>query len=117
MFPLYATTLRFSSVLASTEPSLGISPASLSSSSGSGGGGGGGCFIDTVSQSMSKQGLWLAVLLIVGAAICCRRKAKGSGLRTRLRSGELRRGKLSAEIKKGVRWQKTEVGRQMKTGK
>ena len=52
--------------------SLGISPASLASSSGSGGGGGGGgCFIDTVSQSMSKQGLWLVVLLIIGVAISC----------------------------------------------
>jgi hypothetical protein len=71
VFPLYATTLRFSSVLASTEPSLGISPASLSSISGSGGGGGGGCFIDTVSQSMYKQGLWLVVLLIIGVAISC----------------------------------------------
>ena len=50
--------------------SLGISPAALASSSGSGGGGGGGgCFIDTVSQSMPKKGLWLVVLLIIGAAI------------------------------------------------
>jgi hypothetical protein len=49
--------------------SLGISPAALASSSGSGGGGGGGCFIDTVSQSMSKQGLWLILLLIIGMAI------------------------------------------------
>jgi hypothetical protein len=49
--------------------SLGISPASLASSSGSSGGGGGGCFIDTVSLSMSKQGLWLVVLLIIAVAI------------------------------------------------
>jgi len=50
--------------------SLGISPAALASSSGSGGGGGGGgCFIDTVSQSMCKQGLWLLVLLIIVIAV------------------------------------------------
>jgi hypothetical protein len=50
--------------------SLGISPASLASSSGSGdGGGGAGCFIDTVSQSMSKRGFWLVLLLIIGVAI------------------------------------------------
>ena len=53
--------------------SLGISPASLASSSGSdGGGGGGGCFIDTVSQSVSKQWILLLVLFIIGAAIGCR---------------------------------------------
>jgi hypothetical protein len=50
--------------------SLGISPSSLSSSSGSSGGGGGGCFIDAVSQSMSKQGLWLIVLFIIVFAVC-----------------------------------------------
>ena len=55
--------------------SLGISPASLASSSGSSGGGGGGCFIDTVSQSMSKQGLWLVVLLGIAVAIGIRRTA------------------------------------------
>jgi hypothetical protein len=55
--------------------SLGISPASIASSSGSGGGGGGGCFIDTVSQSVSKQWMLLLVLLIIGAAICCQRRA------------------------------------------
>jgi hypothetical protein len=49
--------------------SLGISPASIASSSGSGGGGGGGCFIDTVSHSFSKQGLWLVVLFIIAVAI------------------------------------------------
>jgi hypothetical protein len=49
--------------------SLGISPASLASSSGSGGGGGGGCFIDTVSQSVSKQGFWLVLLFIIGMTI------------------------------------------------
>jgi hypothetical protein len=66
--------------------SLGISPASLASSSGSGsGGGGGGCFIDTVSHSVSKQWIWLLVLFIIGVAISCQRRAKGSGLRTPLR--------------------------------
>jgi len=67
--------------------SLGISPAAMGSSSGSGGGGGsgGGCFIDTVSQSMSGQGLWLVVLLTVGLALCKRvqrfrvQRFKGSG--------------------------------------
>jgi hypothetical protein len=48
--------------------SLGISPAAIVSSSDSGGGGG-GCFIDTVSQPMSKQGLWLLVLLIIVIAV------------------------------------------------
>ncbi len=52
--------------------SLGISPAAIASSSGSGGG---GCFIDTVSQSIPKQGLWFVVLLGIGVAISCRRKA------------------------------------------
>jgi hypothetical protein len=52
---------------------LGISPASLASSSGSGGG---GCFIDTVSQSIPKQRFWFVVLLGIGVAISCRRKAK-----------------------------------------
>jgi hypothetical protein len=55
--------------------SLGISPASLSSSSGSGGGGGGGCFIDTVSQSISKQGFWFVLLLGIGMTISCWRRA------------------------------------------
>jgi hypothetical protein len=49
--------------------SLGISPASLMSSSGSGGSGGGGCFIDTVSQSISKQVLWLVLLLGIAVAV------------------------------------------------
>ena len=63
--------------------SLGISSTSLSSSSGGGSsGGGGGCFIDTVSRSLSKQGLFFVVILCFVAVICCRRKAKGSGLRT-----------------------------------
>jgi hypothetical protein len=58
--------------------SLGISPASLASSSGSdGGGGGGGCFIDTVSQSVSKQWILLLVLFIIGAAIGCRPRQQG----------------------------------------
>jgi hypothetical protein len=48
--------------------SLGVSPASIVSS----GSGGGGCFIDTVSQSMSKQGLWLVVLLTIGLVLCKR---------------------------------------------
>jgi len=58
--------------------SLGISPATLSSGAGSGGGaagGGGGCFINTVSESMSKQGLWLLALLMIAVAISCRRQA------------------------------------------
>jgi hypothetical protein len=58
--------------------SLGISPAAQVSSSGSGGGGGGGCFIDTVSQSMSKQGLWFVVLLGIGVAFGTRRTAQGA---------------------------------------
>jgi hypothetical protein len=53
--------------------SLGISPAAQVSSSGSGGGG--GCFIDTLSQSMSKQGLWFVVLLGIGMAVSWRRTA------------------------------------------
>jgi hypothetical protein len=53
--------------------SLGISPASLASSSGSG-----GCFIDTVSQSVSKQGFWFVVLLGIGVAIHCWRMTQGS---------------------------------------
>jgi hypothetical protein len=57
--------------------SLGISPASLSSSSGTGGGGGGGCFIDTVSQSVSKQWIWVLSFFAVGVAICYRRWASG----------------------------------------
>ncbi|MGD9241516.1 MAG: C25 family cysteine peptidase, partial [Desulfobacterales bacterium] len=67
-------------------PSLGISPAAMGSSSGSGGG---GCFIDTVSQSVSKQGLWLVVLLTVGLALC--QRVQRFRTRIRLRSGELRR--------------------------
>jgi hypothetical protein len=59
---------------------LGISPAALASSSGSGGSGGGGCFIDAVSHRMSKQWIWLLVLLGIGVAFSCRRKAKSSGL-------------------------------------
>ena len=65
--------------------SLGISPAAMTLPSGGGGsgsvggsvgsGGGGGCFIDTVSQSMSKQGLWFVVLLGIGMAISCWRRA------------------------------------------
>jgi hypothetical protein len=58
--------------------SLGISPASLASSSGSGGGG--GCFIDTVSQSISKQGFWLVVLLAIGVAFGIRRRAQGKSI-------------------------------------
>jgi len=58
--------------------SLGISPAALASSSGSGGGGG-GCFIDTVSQSVSKQWLWFVVLL--GIAIAVSRRIRGTGYR------------------------------------
>jgi hypothetical protein len=56
--------------------SLGISPAALVSSSGSGGGGG-GCFIDTVGQSITKQWIWLLVLLTVGLALCYRFQAPG----------------------------------------
>jgi hypothetical protein len=55
--------------------SLGISPAAIASSSGSGGGGGGGCFIDTVSQSMSKQGFWLVAVLGIVVAAGIRRTA------------------------------------------
>jgi len=52
--------------------SLGISPAAIASSASSAA----GCFIDTVSHSISKQGLWFVVLLGIGVAICCRRRAK-----------------------------------------
>jgi len=48
--------------------SLGVSPASIVSS----GGGGGGCFIGAAGESISKQGLWLVVLLTVGLALCYR---------------------------------------------
>jgi hypothetical protein len=56
--------------------SLGISPAAMASSSGSGGGGGGGCFIDTVSQSVSKQ--WICLLVLLGIVIAAGRKVLGS---------------------------------------
>jgi len=68
--------------------SLGISPAAIASSSGSGGGGGGGgCFIDTVSQSVSKQ--WLLVVVLLGIAIAVAKRGPSFA--------KLRRGKLSAE--------------------
>jgi hypothetical protein len=54
--------------------SLGISPVTVASEAGSGGGGG-GCFINTVSQPISKQGVLLALLIIVGVAVTVRRKA------------------------------------------
>jgi hypothetical protein len=47
--------------------SLGISPASLASSVGGGAAGAAGCFVDTVSQPISKQGIWLVVLAIAVA--------------------------------------------------
>jgi hypothetical protein len=53
--------------------SLGISPASVASSASSAAA---ACFIDTVSHSVSKQWIWLLVLLGIGVAIGCRRKAK-----------------------------------------
>jgi hypothetical protein len=54
--------------------SLGISPASLASAAG---GAAGGCFIDTVAQPVSKQGIWLLVILAIGVAINCRRQVSG----------------------------------------
>ncbi len=57
--------------------SLGISPASLASSVGGGGGGAGGCFIDTVSQSVSKQWLWVVVLLGIAIAVCRGKRTVG----------------------------------------
>ena len=76
--------------------SLGISPAAIASSSGSGGGGGGGCFIDTVSQSISKQGFWLLVAVMHGhhgMASCIRRRTN------RFRNADC-----------GLRIKKTELG-------
>jgi hypothetical protein len=64
--------------------SLGISPASVASAAGSAAG---GCFINTAGQAVSKQVLWLVVLLGIAVAVF-----KKSGLRTPLRSDELRRG-------------------------
>jgi hypothetical protein len=55
---------------------LGASAASIGTASGGGGGGGGGaaggCFINTVNQSIPKQGLWLVMLLTIGVAVCYR---------------------------------------------
>jgi hypothetical protein len=45
--------------------SLGISPASIASAAGAAA----GCFINTVSQPISKQGIWLVVLLGIAVAI------------------------------------------------
>jgi hypothetical protein len=72
--------------------SLGISPASVASSVGGGAAGAAGCFVTAVAQPVSKQGIWLVLLLGIAVAVF-----KKSGLRTRLRSDELRRGRLSAE--------------------
>jgi hypothetical protein len=63
--------------------SLGISPAAMVSSA-AGSAAAAARFIDTVSQSLSKQGLWLVVLLTVGLALCKRvqgSKVQGSRLR------------------------------------
>jgi hypothetical protein len=57
--------------------SLGISPATLSAAASSGGGAGGGCFVGTVDQPVSKQGLWLVLLLGNAVALGYRRKVSG----------------------------------------
>jgi hypothetical protein len=49
--------------------SLGISPASVASSVGGGAAGAAGCFVDTVSQPVSKQGIWLVLLLGIAVAV------------------------------------------------
>jgi hypothetical protein len=46
--------------------SLGISPASVASAAGSAAG---GCFINTAVQPISKQGIWLVLLLTAGLAL------------------------------------------------
>ena len=48
--------------------SLGISPASIASSAGSVA----GCFVQSVSQSIAKQWLWVVVLLGIAIAVCRR---------------------------------------------
>ena len=48
--------------------SLGISPATLASSAGAAAGAA-GCFVDTVSQPMSKPWIWWLLLLTVGIAV------------------------------------------------
>jgi hypothetical protein len=57
--------------------SLGISPATLASSA-SGAAGAAGCFIESVSHSVSKQWIWLMVVLGIAVAIGCRRQAQGT---------------------------------------
>jgi hypothetical protein len=49
--------------------SLGISPASVASSVGGGAAGAAGCFVDTVAQPVSKQGIWLVLLLGIAVAV------------------------------------------------
>jgi hypothetical protein len=49
--------------------SLGISPASVASSVGGGAAGAAGCFVDTAGQPVSKQGIWLVLLLGIAVAV------------------------------------------------
>ena len=63
---------------AESAQSLGISPASIASSAGSAAGAAAGCFVDTVGQSMSKQGYLWVVLVIIGVMVTIRRKAHGA---------------------------------------
>ena len=51
--------------------SLGISPASVASSVGGGAAGAAGCFIDTAVQPVSKQGIWLVLLIGIFIFIRC----------------------------------------------
>jgi hypothetical protein len=58
--------------------SLGISPAAIASAAGNGGGAGAACFVNAVSQSIPRHGLWFVVLLIITLAINCRRRVHGA---------------------------------------
>ena len=64
--------------------SLGISPASVASSVGGGAAGAAGCFVDTVFQPVSKQGIWLVLMLGIAVAVFARVPRsgfKGSGVK------------------------------------
>jgi hypothetical protein len=66
---------------AESAQSLGVSPATIASASGDAAGAAAApvaCFVESVGQSMPKQGIWFVVLLVIGVLIGCWHQASGT---------------------------------------